>query len=309
MSVELESDQFGEAGEPVVILHGLLGSARNWASIGKELAGTHRVFALDLRNHGRSPWAATMSFDDMASDVAALIEGRGLGAVALIGHSLGGKVAMRLALTRPELARRLLVVDVAPVAYANTFGPFVEAMRRVDLAAVQRRADADLQLQAAVPDAVLRNFLLQNLVKTDAGFVWRVNLEALAANMDELVGFPSPAPGRGLPRADPVHRRRPLALHPAGAPAVDRAPVPQSRACRDRGCRPLAARRAPGRVPHAAGRVSRLSQKTAHGLRPPRQGIGSYSLRCPQPRRPTDLRHAYTAGLTRDCPEAPAGGV
>ena len=193
MSVKVASDQFGEAGTPVVILHGLLGSARNWTRIGKELAGTHRVFALDLRNHGRSPWAATMSFDDMAGDVAAFVEDRGLGPVALIGHSLGGKVAMRLALTRPDLVQRLVVVDVAPVAYANTFGPFVEAMRRVDLAALPRRADADVQLHSAVPDAALRNFLLQNLVKTDAGFVWRVNLEALAANMDELLGFPAPA--------------------------------------------------------------------------------------------------------------------
>jgi esterase len=195
MSVELDSDQFGAAGPPVVILHGLLGSARNWTSIGRQLAAAHRVFALDLRNHGRSPWAETMRFDDMAGDVAAFIEARGLGAVALLGHSLGGKVAMRLALTRPELVEQLLVVDVAPVAYADTFGRFIEAMRRVDLAALQRRADADLQLQAAVPDAVLRNFLLQNLVKTDAGLVWRVNLEALAANMDELVGFPAPAEG------------------------------------------------------------------------------------------------------------------
>jgi pimeloyl-ACP methyl ester carboxylesterase len=199
VTVELACDQFGEAGPPVVILHGLLGSARNWTSIGKELAGTHRVFALDLRNHGRSPWAPTMSFDDMAGDVAAFIEARGIGPVALIGHSFGGKVAMRLALTRPELALRLIVVDVAPVAYANTFGPFVEAMRRVDLAAVERRADADLQLQGAVPDAALRNFLLQNLVKTDAGFVWRVNLEALAANMDELAGFAVPAANAAYP--------------------------------------------------------------------------------------------------------------
>jgi pimeloyl-ACP methyl ester carboxylesterase len=193
VSVELAYDQFGEAGPPVVILHGLLGSARNWTSIGKELAGTHRVFALDLRNHGRSPWAATMSFDDMAGDVAAFIEARGLGPVALLGHSLGGKVAMRLALTRPELALRLVVVDVAPVAYPNNFGRFIAAMHAVDLAAVERRADADLQLQSAVPDPVLRNFLLQNLAKTDGGFVWRVNLEALAANMPELVGFPVPA--------------------------------------------------------------------------------------------------------------------
>jgi pimeloyl-ACP methyl ester carboxylesterase len=193
MTLELAHDAFDAAGPPVVILHGLLGSARNWTSIAKELAASHRVFALDLRNHGRSPWAATMSFDEMAGDVAAFIERHGLGALTLIGHSLGGKVAMRLALTRPELIERLLVVDVAPVAYAHSFGPFVEAMRQVDLAAVQRRGDADLQLRDAVPDAVLRNFLLQNLVKTDAGFVWRVNLEALAANMDALLGFPMPA--------------------------------------------------------------------------------------------------------------------
>jgi pimeloyl-ACP methyl ester carboxylesterase len=201
MSVELAHDPFGEAGPPVVILHGLLGSARNWTSILKELAGTHRAFALDLRNHGRSPWAPTMSFDDMAGDVAAFVDRHRLGAVALIGHSLGGKVAMRLALTRPELVQRLLVVDVAPVAYAHTFGPFVEAMHQVDLSAVERRTDADQQLLHAVPDAVLRNFLLQNLVKTDAGFMWRVNLEALAANMSELLGFPAPPADAAYPGA------------------------------------------------------------------------------------------------------------
>jgi pimeloyl-ACP methyl ester carboxylesterase len=195
MTLELAHDASGAAGPPVVILHGLLGSARNWTSIAKELAASRRVFALDLRNHGRSPWAATMSFDEMAGDLAAFIESHGLGAVTLIGHSLGGKVAMRLALTRPALIERLLVVDVAPVAYAHTFGPFIEAMRQVDLAAVKRRGDADLQLCHTVPDAVLRNFLLQNLVKTDAGFVWRVNLEALDANMDELLGFPTTAAG------------------------------------------------------------------------------------------------------------------
>jgi pimeloyl-ACP methyl ester carboxylesterase len=195
MTLELAYDGFGDAGPPVVILHGLLGSARNWTSTAKALAVAHRVFALDLRNHGRSPWADTMSFDEMAGDVAALIERQGLSAAGVIGHSLGGKVAIRLALIRPEMVSRLIVVDVAPVSYAHSFGPFVEAMQKVDLAAVTRRADADLQLAAAIDDATIRNFLLQNLVKTDAGFVWRVNLDALAANMPELVGFPTPGEG------------------------------------------------------------------------------------------------------------------
>jgi esterase len=175
-----------------VILHGLLGSARNWSSLARQLAETHRVFVLDLRNHGRSPWAPTMSFDDMAGDVAAFIERHELRPATIIGHSLGGKAAMRLALTRPDLVARLMVVDVAPVAYAHSFGPFVEAMAAVDLAAVQRRADAELQLEPRIGDPVVCSFLLQNLVKSEAGFVWRVNLAALAANMPELLGFPPP---------------------------------------------------------------------------------------------------------------------
>jgi esterase len=190
MTLALAHDAYGEAGDPLVILHGLLGSARNWATAAKQLGETHRVFALDLRNHGRSPWAATMSFDEMAGDVAAFVDAHRLGPAVVIGHSLGGKVAMRLALTRPERVARLIVVDVAPVAYAHSFGPFVEAMAAVDLAAVRRRADAELQLERSIRDPVVCSFLLQNLVKTDAGFAWRVNLEALAANMPELLGFP-----------------------------------------------------------------------------------------------------------------------
>jgi esterase len=199
MSVELAHDAFGETGTPILILHGLLGSARNWTSIAKQLADTRRVFALDLRNHARSPWADTMGFEEMAGDVATFIERHDLSAPALIGHSLGGKVAMRLALTRANLVERLVVVDVAPVAYAHTFGPFVEAMQGVDLATVRQRADAERQLERTIPNAAIRSFLLQNLVKTEGGYAWRVNLEGLAANMPELLGF-SPPPDDAIYR-------------------------------------------------------------------------------------------------------------
>ena len=194
-AVELAHDAFGDAGPPVVVMHGLLGSARNWAGIGKQLAEGYRVFTLDLRNHGRSPWADTMSFDEMAGDVAAFIERHDLGPAALIGHSLGGKVAMRLALTRADQVERLVVVDVAPVAYAHTFGPFVEAMQQVDLAAVHQRADAERQLERTIADPAIRNFLLQNLIRTNSGYAWRVNLDAIAANMPDLLGFPDPPDG------------------------------------------------------------------------------------------------------------------
>jgi len=191
MALELAYDEFGAAGPPILILHGLLGSGRNWTSIAKQLAETHRVFALDLRNHGRSPWADSMSFDEMADDVAAFIAAHDLRPATVIGHSLGGKVVMRLALTRPDLVERLVVVDVAPVAYEHSFAPYIDALRQVDLSEVTRRADAERDLEAAIPDPAVRSFLLQNLVKTDDGFAWRVNLDGLRANMADLMGFPA----------------------------------------------------------------------------------------------------------------------
>ncbi len=202
MALELASDAFGEAGAPIVLLHGLLGSARNWSSIARQLAERHRVFALDLRNHGRSPWADTMSFDDMAGDVAAFIEQAGLSPLTLVGHSLGGKVAMRLALTRPELPARLVVVDVAPVTYHHSLGEYIEAMRAIDLARVRRRTDVDDQLGKTIHDPVMRAFLLQNLVRTAQGYAWRAHLDAVAQSLPELMGFPASDglayPGRTL---------------------------------------------------------------------------------------------------------------
>ena len=169
IALPLASDAFGAAGAPIVVLHGLLGSARNWTSIGRQLGERHRVLALDLRNHGRSPWADTMSFDDMAGDVAASIEQHGLAPVVLLGHSLGGKVAMRLALTRGDLVARLVVVDVAPVVYRHSVAEYVEAMRAVDLSRVTRRTEVDDQLGKTIRDTMMRAFLLQNLVRTLAG--------------------------------------------------------------------------------------------------------------------------------------------
>ena len=119
MALELAAIEQGE-GTPVVILHGVFGSARNWATIAKRLAERHRVLAVDLRNHGDSPHAPSMSYDEMAEDVLSLIRERGLGSPAVVGHSMGGKVAMVAALREPETVSRLAVVDVAPVAYRGS---------------------------------------------------------------------------------------------------------------------------------------------------------------------------------------------
>jgi pimeloyl-ACP methyl ester carboxylesterase len=190
MGLELAHDAYGAAGRPLVILHGLLGSARNWTALAKQLAGGCRVLVPDLRNHGRSPWTPTMALDEMADDVAALIERHDLEDPVVIGHSLGGKVAMRLALTRPQLVSHLVIVDIAPVAYEHSFTGYVDALQAVDPAALGRRADADAALAAAIPEPGIRAFLLQNLVQRGDGLAWRVNLDALAAEMAALMGFP-----------------------------------------------------------------------------------------------------------------------
>jgi pimeloyl-ACP methyl ester carboxylesterase len=194
MSLELAHIAHGEAGPPVVVLHGLLGSARNWSSFAKQLGATHRVFALDLRNHGASPWASEMSYDQMAEDVRAFPARRGLPAAAVIGHSMGGKVAMRLALTHGGQVERLVVVDVAPVAYRRSFNAYIDAMRGLDLSGINRRSEADALLADKIQDRGVRGFLLQNLASGEDGLAWRVALQALADNMPELVGFPAPGP-------------------------------------------------------------------------------------------------------------------
>ena len=194
MTLELAYTETGE-GPPLVILHGLFGSGRNWASIARRLGETHRVFSVDLRNHGASPWAETMDYVEMAEDLRAFLARHGLAGAAVMGHSMGGKTAMRLALDHGRDVGRLIVVDIAPVAYTHTHGPLVEALRAVDLAAAGRRADVDRQLQAAIPEAALRSFLLHNLVSEDGRLNWRINLAALAANMDSLIDFPEDLAG------------------------------------------------------------------------------------------------------------------
>ncbi len=195
MALTLAYTEHG-AGAPLVILHGLFGSARNWQAIAKGLASGFRVFALDLRNHGNSPWAPGMSYADLAEDVGAFIERHRLGSPAVLGHSLGGKAAMVLALEQPELVRALIVVDIAPVAYPHSFLPYVQAMQRVDLDRLKRREEADAALAEQIEDAGIRRLLLQNLVYGEGRYRWRVNLDAFAANLSPLRGFPAASAAR-----------------------------------------------------------------------------------------------------------------
>lgn len=197
-TVDLASDIYGAgAGPKLVILHGLLGAARNWMAIAKRLGQDHETHTLDLRNHGRSPWIDGMSYRAIAADVARYIDAHGLGAPTVIGHSMGGKAAMTLALDAPDRVGRLLVADIAPVPYGRegraSFLDFIDAMANLDLASIGRRSEADRMLAGAVTDPAVRGFLLQNLVPDaeHGGFRWRCNLKALADGMADILDFPA----------------------------------------------------------------------------------------------------------------------
>jgi len=189
MSVELAFSEYG-AGPPLVIMHGLFGSARNWRTIAESLADSYHVYAVDLRNHGESGHADSMSFSEMIDDLLIFLYNQELERPAIIGHSVGGKVAMLFALLYGQNLDRVVVVDIAPFAYAHTYLPEVQAMRGVDVSAVTSRADADERLARSIFDAPLRTFLLQNLVSRDRGYAWRINLDAIANGMEQLTGFP-----------------------------------------------------------------------------------------------------------------------
>jgi pimeloyl-ACP methyl ester carboxylesterase len=207
----LASRTVGETGPRVVFVHGLFGQGKNWTTIAKGLAGDHRVTLLDLPNHGHSPWTDRVDYLDMAELVATELEQFGE-PVTLVGHSMGGKVAMQLALRRPRLLRALVVVDIAPVEYpvtggrtddpdeeASPFAAYIDAMRAMDLDALTTRDDADQALRDVVPSRMVRSFLLQSLVReglgADGGWRWRLNLELLDRDLGELRGFPEPPPG------------------------------------------------------------------------------------------------------------------
>lgn len=184
----LNFSEYGDASAPsLVIVHGLYGSARNWSVIAKRLASDYRVIAVDLRNHGFSPHTDTHSYPEMADDLAEVIACTGH-PVRLVGHSMGGKAAMMLALQRPELVAKLVVADIAPVNYGHSQLPYIHAMKAVDLGQVARRSDAEAQLAELGVESALCSFFTQSLDVEQKR--WRLNLDTLKAEMDNIMSFP-----------------------------------------------------------------------------------------------------------------------
>lgn len=200
---DLHRTELGETGTRIVFLHGLFGQGRNWTTLGKALADRHRVLLLDLPHHGRSPRSDRFDYLEMAEQVAAAL---GEEPATVVGHSMGGKVAMVLALRRPDLVERLVVADMSPVAYptARDFTVYTAAMQGLDLDALERREDADAAFAEAVPDPTIRGFLLQNLRRDGDRWYWQLNLDVLARDLAEIGSWPADRLADVSPYAGPV---------------------------------------------------------------------------------------------------------
>jgi esterase len=174
-------------GKPLILLHGLFGMGDNLSMIAKPLSDHFQVYQLDLRNHGRSPHMSSMTFTEMADDVLAVMDHYQLSEVCLLGHSLGGKVAMQVALQQAKRVRKLIVADIAPVAYRGNHDEVFAGLNAVELSGLSSRRDADLQLKKHIDESGVRLFILKSLYRNDSGqFDWRLNVRGLEACYEDL---------------------------------------------------------------------------------------------------------------------------
>lgn len=184
--------QISGSGAPLIILHGLFGTLSNWSGQIKVLAEHFTVYAVDLRNHGRSPHTDTISYPLMAADIIELMDQQGLTSAHILGHSMGGKVAMQLALNYPNRVDKLIIVDIAPVQYPNHHGDVFEGLKAVKLNNLKSRSEADQQLSQHISESAVRQFLLTNLYRNEAKqFAWRMNISALEAGYDNISQAPT----------------------------------------------------------------------------------------------------------------------
>lgn len=193
MTLALHHTDVGDTGPRTVFLHGLFGQGRNFTQVAKALVPDLRSTLVDLPNHGRSPWTGSVDYVEVADQVADFVRTTyDDGPVHLVGHSMGGKVAMVLALRHPDLLERLVVVDIAPATSGGSgeFEHLLTSLTSVDLGSLERRGDADALLAEAIPDERTRGFLLQNLRSTPDGFRWQADLDLLLRELPAIAGFP-----------------------------------------------------------------------------------------------------------------------
>jgi pimeloyl-ACP methyl ester carboxylesterase len=191
--VILRCQELGE-GPPIALLHGLFGRGQNLASLARRLARRRRVISVDMPNHGASPHTSDMRYETMAADVRETLAALGAWPSSVLGHSMGGKAAMMLALLHPDGVEKLIVADIAPVRYEHRNRAITDAMQSIVLAPGLTRAEADRALASAVPEPAVRGFLLQNLVFSESP-CWRLGLKNIANSLENIQDFPESSAG------------------------------------------------------------------------------------------------------------------
>lgn len=190
MALKLNYKQYSDTGPPLLVMHGVFGSQANWGWHSKQLSEHYAVYGVDLRNHGDSPHDPQLSYVLMAEDVRRLLQDLDIPSCYLLGHSMGGKVAMQLALSHPELIERLIVVDIAPVTYrggGEEHAKIIASMKGLNLDSLQSRKEAEDKLSRHIEDPDTLQFILTNLERNPAGgYRWRLNLDAIEENYDLL---------------------------------------------------------------------------------------------------------------------------
>ncbi|MCX7094334.1 MAG: alpha/beta fold hydrolase [Methylobacter sp.] len=191
-TVELAFEQLGSPdNSPLIILHGFFASSRNWRQIAQRLSARFHVYVPDMRNHGASPHHPVMDYPSMAADLLGFIDRRGLTTANLLGHSMGGKIAMWLALTHPDRVNKLIVADIAPVSYTHSFDNVVLPLKALPLAEIGNRKQAETLLAPQIPNLSYRQFLLQNLILQDGHYGWRLDLDVFQRMAPNIAAFPN----------------------------------------------------------------------------------------------------------------------
>ncbi len=200
--LNLHFREYGRGDKTLVLLHGVLGAAQNWQRVAKALGENYRVLAVDQRNHGSSPHTPTHTIDDLREDLFAFFEQHGLAQAYVLGHSMGGMAAMELAFHYPERLCGLIIEDIAPRAYRSTSVEIIAALARLNLSALASRQQADEELAKLIPNEVVRQFVLTNLVRgADGVWQWRMNIAALATYQHELAHYEAPLHARYMGEA------------------------------------------------------------------------------------------------------------
>jgi pimeloyl-ACP methyl ester carboxylesterase len=189
--VALAFEEYGDSNDEVlIILHGFFASSRNWRQMAKKFADSYHVYVLDLRNHGLSPHNPEMDYSSMVQDLLSFMEKHGCQVANILGHSMGGKVAMWFALNHPKKVKNLVVADISPVSYQHSFENTIQALKSLPLEQISNRKQADEFLSSAILEFSYRQFLLQNLQLKEGKYCWRINLDYFYQTADNIVGFP-----------------------------------------------------------------------------------------------------------------------